>query len=1216
MASSKGRGQGIGFGHCDLYKSIAAIGGLLTLPVLQANTLRLEAIAHLALANCNGRQSPTLQNASRWFKTVGADMGHLEDPVADVLLTRVIFRGANYRVIEGLHKANGHHLQHILHAVEGMPDSGVLGATKRSCEALLVLSDLLCARAGLDAFVEGWERPLKALPIKSIPTIKRLAARTRFSYRDLAAAGCDAQWLGRFVLPPDERDISWSPNARSLLDRQPLLDTGSEIVVALPSALGAAVREAVIEACIETGNELQVRAAVLGSQTDALRQNLMFRKARIPGALVDPNNALVSSPPVEIESGYWVHCVLLVDDLEGFVDGGLWGTSSRGEAASPALQTEIEKASAFCHAQPGFKSGLTFVVICGFGRRIGLGFNGAKDWLVEVATDYDVEVMSSLDNFDFSELIKFSVMERDLEAKGFKIEAPNGLIAKLSFAHGNEGHLVRHEDMPDEFDAGIIYIPISAPLGLRGAHHRRWDVQSIAGPDNRNAVVRRMGRSELSQVADSRIYIDLDDLGGGRLRGAWLSGSRTWWVHVTSDKIADKNFLQGVWDMQCVWMERIARTLIHALPSLPDFFVWRLNFAHWEAGPAAEVVPATPKEIERDVITSIEVKSRTIVTEIGQAFYRGLSRSDNAAEAAVVRSFVKQAIALSGETDQSVDELMAEIVPSPDARQMHAFAPQEFRDHVRAAIARSPVLMSRLDDAALRIGLGWHGLDRPGGTLHGKSECCRTLNKITSALEEEFCQELALFERSALLEAAVANHEAAAFDRSTWHRTSAALIGMAEDEVAVRGKIAEHHAKLNVVSLTSRILIEAGLSECSFGTGEVPADIDLSRLMAKASTIFYLGGYSDAIHYGGMKPELRISPAGQVLIDPTFFDVIVEPAGRSLADKVIDEHRERYTALLREPDLETRPLDDLVEGEFLEAWKEEVGVSLGDCRGAVEAVEKRLVDAGVGWEMMTRPELIDLLDGHIRDPEGYVAALESVPRKGWKHVPPPFLDQDRQPWRFRRRLAVYRRPLIRLSNSNEAPVLVVPGILRASLLAMMHNYCGAEMDQDLLISRKMRRWWNLVQDREAKDFEQLVCTELKKLGWSAVARKRFSEILGKGLPQDPGDIDVLAWRSDGRIVVLECKNLQFAKTPSEIAKQLSKYQGTDDEKGKPDMLAKHLKRVALARKHVTTFQKYTGVRTGSIEGALVFSKSVPIIYAKQQIENSEHHLIFDQLSSL
>lgn len=1216
MASSEGRRLGGGFGRFDLHKSIAAIGGLLTVPRLQANALRLEAIAHLVLANCNGRQSPTLQSASRWFKRVGAHIGHLEDPVADVFLTRVIFGGANYRVLEGLHEANGHHIQHLLNAVEAMPDGGILGSIKRSCEAVLVLSDLVCARADLDAFVEGSERALNALPIKSIPTMKQLAARTRFSYLDLAAAGCDANGLGRFVLPPDERCVSWSPNERSLLDRQPLLDTGSEIIVALPSALGAALREAVIETCIETGNDRQVRGAVLRSQTDALRKNLMFRKAPISGALVNPNNALVPSRPVEIERGYWVHCVLLVDDLEGFLESGLWGSSSRGKAVSLALQTEIERASAFCGVQPGFKAGLTFVVICGFGRRVALGFDGAEGWLVDVATDYDVEIMGWLDGFDFSELIKLSAMERDLESKGFILEAPNGLIAKVGVAHENGGHLVPHEDMPDEFDAGIIYIPTSAQLGIRAAYHRRRDIQSIAGPDNRPAIVLRMGRSELSQVADSRIYIDLDDFEEGRLRGAWLSGSRTWWVHVTSENIADKDFLQGVWDMQCAWMERIACALISALPSLPDFFVWRLHFLHWEAIPAANVVPATPLEIERDVTTSTEVESATIVTRIGQAFYRGLSRPDNGAEAALVRSFVEQAIELSGETGRSVNELTAEIVPSPDARQMHAFAPQEFRDHVRDAIASPPVFISRLDDAALRIGLGWHGVDRAGLSLHGKSECCRALNKITSALETELCQDLARFERGALLEAAVANHEAAAFDRSTWHRTSAALIGMAEDELAVRGKIAEHHARLNVVSLTSRILIEVGLSECPFGTGGVAANIDLSRLMAKASTIFYLGGYSDAIRYGGMKPELRISPAGQVMIDPTFFEVIVEPAGRSLADKMIDQHRERYTELLQEPDLETRPLGDMVAGEFLEAWQDEVGVSLGDCRGAVEALENRLIDAGVGWEMMTRPALIAFLDNHIGDPEGYVAALESVPRKAWKHVPHPFLDQDRQPWRFRRRLAVYRRPLLRLSSSNDAPVLVVPGILRAALLAMMHNYCGAEMDQELLTSRKMRLWWNLVHDREAKDFEQLVCTSLQEMGWSAVSRKKFSEILGKGLSEDPGDIDVLAWRSDGRIIVLECKNLQFAKTPSEIAKQLSKYQGTDDEKGRPDMLAKHLNRVALARNHVTRFQKYTGIGLGCIEGALVFSNSVPMIFAKQRIETSARHLAFDQLSCL
>ena len=266
--------------------------------------------------------------------------------------------------------------------------------------------------------------------------------------------------------------------------------------------------------------------------------------------------------------------------------------------------------------------------------------------------------------------------------------------------------------------------------------------------------------------------------------------------------------------------------------------------------------------------------------------------------------------------------------------------------------------------------------------------------------------------------------------------------------------------------------------------------------------------------------------------------------------------------------------------------------------------------------MMPRPELITFLDDHIRDPGAYVSALESIPQKGWKSVPTPFLDQDRQPWRFGRRLSVYRRPLVRLSNSTNAPIVVVPGFLRASLLMMMHNYCGAEIDQELIISSKMRRWWNLVQDRDAKDFEQSVRTELQKMGWGAASRKKFSEILGKGLSQDPGDIDVLAWRSDGRIVVLECKNLKFARTPSEISKQLYKYQGIMDKKGRPDMLAKHLQRVTLARKHVMKFQQFTGVETDLVEGALIFSNSVPMVFARQEIENSARCLTFDQLSLL
>ena len=110
-----------------------------------------------------------------------------------------------------------------------------------------------------------------------------------------------------------------------------------------------------------------------------------------------------------------------------------------------------------------------------------------------------------------------------------------------------------------------------------------------------------------------------------------------------------------------------------------------------------------------------------------------------------------------------------------------------------------------------------------------------------------------------------------------------------------------------------------------------------------------------------------------------------------------------------------------------------------------------------------------------------------------------------------------------------------------------------------------------------------------------------------------GDIDVLAWHEDGRVMLLECKDLQFAKTPSEIAKQLSKFRGQMDEKGRPDLLAKHLKRVALATEHKDAFRAHLNLSGIAIDGALVFAHTVPMSFAAERIGHSVTLLTYDQL---
>ena len=83
-----------------------------------------------------------------------------------------------------------------------------------------------------------------------------------------------------------------------------------------------------------------------------------------------------------------------------------------------------------------------------------------------------------------------------------------------------------------------------------------------------------------------------------------------------------------------------------------------------------------------------------------------------------------------------------------------------------------------------------------------------------------------------------------------------------------------------------------------------------------------------------------------------------------------------------------------------------------------------------------------------------------------------------------------------------------------------------------------------------------------------------------------------------------------------MAKQLSKFRGTLDEKGKPDLLAKHLNRVSLAQEHIEGFRHYTGLTGGSVEGAVVFSNVVPMLYASKQIEKTARLLTLKNLSNL
>ncbi len=143
----------------------ATFAGLLTMPGLQANCLRLEALVHFATLYCNGASVPSAEFAERAFNALSEGYcGMQEDPAEDMFAALVNTPKGNFRIFEGIREGNAFHLQRILSVLESMPDGAPYDRLRGSVESLLRISDAVAERAGVRENVLGSELPLQSLP--------------------------------------------------------------------------------------------------------------------------------------------------------------------------------------------------------------------------------------------------------------------------------------------------------------------------------------------------------------------------------------------------------------------------------------------------------------------------------------------------------------------------------------------------------------------------------------------------------------------------------------------------------------------------------------------------------------------------------------------------------------------------------------------------------------------------------------------------------------------------------------------------------------------------------------------------------------------------------------------------------------------------------------------------------------------------------------------
>lgn len=1188
-------------------KAASAFAGLLTQPDLQSNCLRLEVLVHLCIAECHGRKTPPASIVGQAFRAIGnGRCGQAEDPAEDVFVSNVISEHGNFRVLEGIWESGGFFLQRIVNMMGRMPVKPQFHQFGDSVYALLMLSDAVCERAGLRRNQRGNAQPERVVPAKLLDRMPSIRGVVRFSGVDLQELGIDPSHLAPFIFDPDQRQwLRGETIAHTSLERRPLAWDEDELVVLLPTAITASVRRAFIER-LGSGPNQPVCASELARDYGELfaRTPLLGGQVGAPVRFMPSEHGWCASLAWEVDRGRHLHLLFFVDPLHGFEDGGLAGEFSALSSLADAIDEAIEPAYQHARRSPDFRDGLTLLIGCGIGRNVSLWLNNTErdDWKLETISAPDFWTLSWTPEMNPLHLWRIFDAQDALARRGLGLHNANGLLNLVAWSRHLAGHLVPHADVPADWNgAGQLMIEQNSLLGLRAEVADACDVHAERDQQGKWWPVRRAETPLVPGSSAEPVYV-IDRAGRPRF-AVCPTRRRTWWAELVLTPDVDGELGYQRWKMVTTWLSRAAPVIDAHVAGLPDgVIVWRCCFEADTASIDHAAAPLGLTEAQESVQVACDVPHRIIELTFKPQFSQALFHVENIAEQALVDAFLAGVIQLAEQPPSSDvrDAVKNQIVPDVHSRQSHVFMAKNFRDHINALRKADPTTISNYDDAYIKIGLGWRVRAREeGGEVLGKEACIDFLNRLVSNLEDELCQSLKGFNRRHLVEALLSNYERAAAQRDWWRRTASAQLALQTDKAAVLEAMARNEYKLNGVSQSTRIVIEAAVCESPSIGGSTPGDLDLTRLMALSSTLFAVGGWSDSIRWDVMTPRLIVRPLGDVHVHADYFDGVVDPFAKAASDQRFQDAASGYGRNLKEP---TGIPTEEIEGmqEFSVAWEAEFGVSIDGMRRYLDELEDRGIEAQQFVFFMRKSELGGLLGG-VAMARTITQLLLLEHRMAWRTVPEGFLPVDRHPWRFRRRLSVLRRPLLQVDDDPDPMVLVCPGLIREAFGYTVSNYYRGDYP-DWQLGPAMLAWRGRSRAKLGLEFNAQVAAALTSLGWSANCEIKLTKLLRQALDRNYGDIDVLAWDpAKGRILIIECKDVQYKKTPGEIAEQLSDFRGEVMKNGKPDLLKKHLDRVAIVQGRADDACRFLGMPKGSrIESHLVFKNPVPMQFVQSR----------------
>lgn len=1192
---------------------IPLLGSLLTLPDYQSQTIRLEILVALAVIFCNGRKKAGVRDAARWFSQIGRSQCVLgEDPAEDIFVSLAQDQSGNYCILEGVWESAGFYTQRVMDAVSSMPDDEAIGPAKKSFRALLTVSDLVCEKAGLRRYQLGSEDSHSALSLKKILKRNALSARVKIAFEELSARGVEKTDLQPFLFDAQMRNyLPQQQIGRSLLDRYPLLShSDTHVVVALPSALSIAARDYVIERIVENDLE-ELFDATLAQDYTALFSNtpLLGGSIHAPVRWGHFGSHRVASFSMEVDVGYFISYHLFQASIDVHADGGFKAIyKDRGEITK-ALQDTIDASVDRIVQLPDFKEGLIIVAGCGWGKGITTGGLEVRqpNWRLQTMSAADLIRLSWLSEMDPKYFWRIQDGLDEISKSGVQIINPNGILNLIGWVRKNEGHFVQHAELPEgeiSREHPLIFNPpLNVLRNVRAEADQSYDRHRTTDHSGTSHDVQRVHPNPLfGSESVERLYASMDDVQNGHLTTVY-EGTIKLWVSLGAPNIVGRDVQYRLWEMSNEWLHRIGLEIDVYVGAATIRKSLKVHVKFEDPDPSSEAAPKPTAEELAHLCLIHESKESGACNAVFQVgFLGGFAIADNVAERIFVFNVTRAFLHLIGSSDidSDAEQITSRVVLNTEARSFHLLQAHHFTDFVRDSLPGALVPVDQVDDAAARIGLGWRVIDRnQGNKILGREECTRFLNETVDVLVTEISSKLGLFDRVSTVKRLVSNSEKASAEEEHWKRTSAAVLGLHGRNDGTVDQYVKQIAKFAGAAIASRVLTEIALCVCPLSKGQLISDIELSKLVARAALVVRIGGMSDAIHYNAIAPEIKISALGDILFHDEFGQLVVQPMlSRVVGDRfVADAPLQKRNYDLPDPIVTAR---EKIDAKFWEIWKNEMGFDLDEARGIIDALEEKGIADRAAIITITRNEYFLSVCSDkvsIRAAENFLKQFSLATRKHWSVPPENFALKDIYPWRFGRRLSYVARPVLEVDENVDPLLVIAPGALRKGFAYIVDGAYNGRLEQAFFQTESMRNtWWGKAS--EGHTFNANVASQLFDADWEICENITLPEILNRKTESDFGDVDVLAW-TPGRdeVLVIECKDLSFARNYSEIAALLADYQGAEVD-GEADSLKKHLIRIDVLKDNVDQLQRFTGISKPIVVSCLVCSGVVPMQYAK------------------